>query len=216
MRTGRYTIDAIRIRLAGPDAGCHGGDPHLAYQYVLKAGGLEINNAYPFTDAGPDAQSCNTEGEARKPLFVRHRPSHRVRVALTYSARGPHWLQCKGCRFNSSRIAASIKGYENVTQVWIPSSLVRMSVACVCASERVCVRISGGSLQPEPFHQHVGALSYALGARRSFACARRLGTLEPSCVCRPTLLAATRGMRRRWRRPWRATVRCLSASTGTR
>jgi hypothetical protein len=42
-----------------------------------------------------------------------------------------------------------------------------MSVACVCASERVFVRISCGSLQPKPFHQHVGALSYALVARRS-------------------------------------------------
>ena len=68
------------------DAGCHGGDPHVAYEYILNAGGLETNKEYPFTDSGPDAQSCNLNGK------------------------------CNKCTFDQSDVAASITGYINVTQ----------------------------------------------------------------------------------------------------
>ena len=68
------------------DAGCHGGDPHVAYEYILNAGGLETNKEYPFTDSGPDAQSCNLNGK------------------------------CNRCTFDESDVAASITGYINVTQ----------------------------------------------------------------------------------------------------
>lgn len=68
------------------DAGCHGGDPHEAYDYIIEAGGLEADEDYPFTDSGPNAQSCNLLGE------------------------------CGGCRFNENKVAATMTGYETVTQ----------------------------------------------------------------------------------------------------
>jgi C1A family cysteine protease len=68
------------------DAGCHGGDPHVAYNYIINAGGLETNKVYPFTDSGPDAQSCNLNDK------------------------------CNLCKFNKKDVVASIKGYINVTQ----------------------------------------------------------------------------------------------------
>ena len=76
----------------GVDAGCHGGDPHTAYNYVIGAGGLESSAAYPFTDAGPDAQSCNLEGKCGKCAFAPSETS------------------------GGSKVAASIRGYRNVTQ----------------------------------------------------------------------------------------------------
>ena len=68
------------------DAGCHGGDPHQAYRYVMNAGGLQTNKAYPFTDSGPDAQSCNLNGK------------------------------CNKCQFQKKDVVAGITGYVNVTQ----------------------------------------------------------------------------------------------------
>ena len=67
------------------DAGCHGGDPHTAYQYIQNAGGVETNQAYPFTDSGPDAQSCNLNGK------------------------------CNKCKYNPKEVAATITSYVNVT-----------------------------------------------------------------------------------------------------
>ena len=69
----------------GVDAGCHGGDPHSAYEAIIARGGLESAAAYPFTDSGPDAQSCNLEGK------------------------------CAKCAFDATKVAASIVGYRNVT-----------------------------------------------------------------------------------------------------
>jgi len=68
------------------DSGCHGGDPHLAYEYIALAGGVESSEEYPFTDSGPDAQSCNLEGK------------------------------CNKCKFDKQKVVATITGYQNVTQ----------------------------------------------------------------------------------------------------
>lgn len=68
------------------DAGCHGGDPHTAYKYIINAGGLESNTDYPFTDSGPDAQSCNLNDK------------------------------CGQCKFEKKEIDASITSYRNVTE----------------------------------------------------------------------------------------------------
>ena len=63
------------------DAGCHGGDPHTAYSYILRAGGLESEANYPFTDSGPNAQSCNLQGKSRVcvwGVYVRERERERA------------------------------------------------------------------------------------------------------------------------------------------
>jgi len=41
------------------DQGCGGGDTPTAYQYVMEAGGLESESAYPYTAGGGDSGSCS-------------------------------------------------------------------------------------------------------------------------------------------------------------
>jgi len=40
------------------DGGCNGGDTISAYQYIEQAGGLETENAYPYTSGGGDTGTC--------------------------------------------------------------------------------------------------------------------------------------------------------------
>jgi C1A family cysteine protease len=44
---------------AGQDQGCNGGFPTGAYQYVQSAGGIETEQAYPYTAEGGQSGSCN-------------------------------------------------------------------------------------------------------------------------------------------------------------
>jgi len=74
------------------DVGCNGGDPHLAYEYIVKAGGVESSKAYPFTDGGqvmPWEDRCNTDQKQKG--------------------------RCKQCKFDKTKVVASITGYKNVT-----------------------------------------------------------------------------------------------------
>jgi cathepsin F len=41
------------------DAGCDGGDTISAYQYVEKAGGIELNKDYPYTSGGGNNGKCS-------------------------------------------------------------------------------------------------------------------------------------------------------------
>ena len=53
--------------------------------YIQRAGGLESYAEYPFTDSGPDAQSCNLNGK------------------------------CGKCKFSEDKVVTTITGYQNVT-----------------------------------------------------------------------------------------------------
>jgi len=44
---------------AGQDQGCNGGFPTGAYAYVQSAGGIETEQAYPYTAEGGQSGSCN-------------------------------------------------------------------------------------------------------------------------------------------------------------
>jgi len=40
------------------DAGCDGGDTITAYQYVIQAGGIELDSSYPYTSGNGDSGTC--------------------------------------------------------------------------------------------------------------------------------------------------------------
>jgi len=46
------------------DQGCNGGDTVTAYQYVEKAGGLELGSKYPYTSGGGDSGNCHFDKHA--------------------------------------------------------------------------------------------------------------------------------------------------------
>lgn len=42
----------------GGDYGCNGGFPYGAYEYLIKAGGMETEQDYPYTSGGGDSGTC--------------------------------------------------------------------------------------------------------------------------------------------------------------
>jgi len=94
------------------DVGCNGGDPHLAYNYIMKAGGLEPAKAYPFTDGGqvmPWENRCNTDQKQKG--------------------------RCSECKYDESKVVANITGYRNVTV----GSEFALSQALVNGPVSICI-----------------------------------------------------------------------------
>jgi C1A family cysteine protease len=108
------------------DVGCNGGDPNLAYKYIVKAGGVESTKAYPFTDAGavmPWENRCNTDQKQTG--------------------------RCTECKFDKSSVVATITGYENVTagdESALLSAVAAVGPVSVCIDSEVWQTYGGGVL----------------------------------------------------------------------
>lgn len=64
------------------DAGCNGGDTITAYKYVIKAGGLESESAYPYTSGDGKSGKCKFEKSGIKVKITGHKRLAKTEAAL--------------------------------------------------------------------------------------------------------------------------------------